>query len=227
MSKLDIKKFFEERYKVLPVDSIKLAGWNYKETDTNDAIALMEKLKNNLTRNNQVENIIVRTLHDGSYEVCNGNHRVMAFKELGQTDIICCDLGNISLKAAQRLSVETNQTKFKEDSIKLAQLVFDIQQEFGIEDVAFTSPYTIEDLNNYSKLVNFNWNKFQEESTQEDEEDKKDEEMILTLTMKYPAQLKPYLDQVKDKIGSSKDEIALKRMLEEYLEVDIDLGGEL
>jgi len=47
-----------ENYIELPINKLLKADWNYKV----DNEALLEKLKNNLKRNGQIENIIVRLL---------------------------------------------------------------------------------------------------------------------------------------------------------------------
>ena len=56
---------------VLPIDALRKAPWNYKTDDPK----LAEKLRANMERNGQLENIVVRQMDDESYEVVNGNHR--------------------------------------------------------------------------------------------------------------------------------------------------------
>lgn len=159
---LDIKKNFEN-FKVIQIEKIVLADWNYKETDSQEALSLMETLKANLKRNGQVENIQVRLLETGYYEVINGNHRVMAFQQMEISEIICYDWGQISLSQAKRIAIETNETKFKADNIKLAETFMEISKDFQLDELAETMPYSTQDMENMSKLLDFDWNQYEGE----------------------------------------------------------------
>ena len=146
-----------DRFVMLPLAKMVKANWNYKE----DNDALLEKLKANIKRNGQIENIIVRQLDTGFYEVVNGNHRFDAMSQLGLTEAICFDLGKISDAQARRIAVETNETKFGVDNIKLAEIVSEIMQEFDdMGDLSSTMPYSPEELENFSKLLSFDWDQY-------------------------------------------------------------------
>lgn len=145
------------KYKLIPLNKLVSAKWNYKK----DEPQKLEKLINNLKRNGQVENLIVRLLDTGFYEVVNGNHRLEAFKKLHLEKAICYDLGKVSTQEAKRLAIETNETKFEVDQIKLAENIVDIAGEFTLEDFSQTSPYSVTDLENFAKLTDFNWDQFE------------------------------------------------------------------
>lgn len=150
--KTDLKKF-----KTLNISQLVKADWNYKEN--NDE--LKEKLKENIKRNGQVENIIVRLLDTGFYEVVNGNHRYEAMKELEFENIIVCDITPCNINQAKRLAIETNETKFNTDNIKLAEIFKEISTEFSIEDLEKTNPYTNEDLEDFINIKNFDYSDYQ------------------------------------------------------------------
>jgi len=137
------------------IDITKLvkADWNYKEENEN----LTDKLINNIKRNGQIENIIIRELDTGFYEVVNGNHRYDALKKLKYKKVYAYNFGQISLSHAQRIAIETNETKFESDNIKLAELIKEITNEFSKEDLALTLPYNEEEIQNYSELLDFDW----------------------------------------------------------------------
>ncbi|GAB1371190.1 hypothetical protein MASR1M45_12520 [Candidatus Kapaibacterium sp.] len=61
-------------YKIFPREILIKASWNYKEEDE----FTTNKLVNNMKKNGQIENIHVRKLQTGYYEVVNGNHRLDA-----------------------------------------------------------------------------------------------------------------------------------------------------
>jgi len=146
------------------------ADWNYKEEDIDKA----EKLNNNIKRNGQVENIIIRELKTGFFEVVNGNHRLDAFSELKLDKVHCFNVGKISDAHAQRLAIETNETKFPTDNIKLAKVIGEISKEFNMDELLLTMPYNEEELEDMKKLLEFDWEQFegQGEENQEDSDDK-------------------------------------------------------
>lgn len=151
-----VKELLELGFIVLPIKKLVKADWNYKEEDE----FLSDKLANNIKRNGQVENLIVRELPTGFYEVINGNHRLDTFKELGWTKVVCKNEGAISVAQAQRIAIETNETKFKTDPLKLAKLIKEISAEIPVDELKLSMPYSEEDLNNMGKLLNFDWGQY-------------------------------------------------------------------
>ena len=126
------------RYMVVPVDRIVKAEWNYKQEDAKQR----DKLINNMQRNGQVENTIVRELEDGTMEMVNGNHRLDVFNELGMTEILVYNLGkNVPDEMAFKIAIETNETRFKSDPNRMAQVVDSIIDEFGKGDLLETLPF--------------------------------------------------------------------------------------
>jgi hypothetical protein len=121
----------------IPLKKLKKAPWNYKRDDAE----LAEKLKANINRNGQLENIVVRELRGGSYEIVNGNHRYDAMKDLGFEYVTCANLGSIELDAAQRIAIELNETRFESDGQRLSELMVGLVRKFGKDDVLDTSPF--------------------------------------------------------------------------------------
>lgn len=141
----EIKVF--RNYKLFPRELLIQADWNYKEEDE----FVSQQLINNLKRIGQVENIHVRELDTGYYEIINGNHRDSAFKELGKDFVIVYDHGNVSLEEAIRRAIETNETKFKPNTEKLAKLLQEIKLVIPELDLTETLPYSPEE---FSELIN-------------------------------------------------------------------------
>lgn len=144
------------KYVEINIENLTLAPWNYKTDDDR----LQAKLVANMKRNGQVENLIVREMDGGVYEVINGNHRLKAMLELGYENVVCCNLGKISDAKAKRIAVETNETKFGTDSIKLAQTIRDMGDEFEVEDLLESLPFQKSELENFDGLLNFDWDAF-------------------------------------------------------------------
>jgi len=140
-------------FQEIPLKELIKAEWNYKQDDTE----LLAKLIKNIERNGQIENIIVREIKDNVFEVVNGNHRYDALQYLGVKKVVCYNLGDIPLEDAKRVAVETNETKFATDEIKLANLIVDLKGTFDFTDLAETMPFSEEWLTNVDNLLEFDW----------------------------------------------------------------------
>lgn len=151
----------------LPIDKLVIANWNYKIDDNKKA----KKLANNLKRNGQVENIIVRELETGFFEVVNGNHRLLCMQKLQFKNVFCYNLGIISIQEAKRIAVETNETKFDTDPLKLAEIFDDIKSVFPIEDLIDTMPFAKSEIDDLATLLDSGWSNFdvQEVPTKQEE----------------------------------------------------------
>ena len=150
------------------------AVWNYKEEDPQQT----EKLKENFKRNGQVENIQIRELEDGKYEVVNGNHRLDVMNELNIKECHAYNHGKISLEEAQRLAIETNETRFQTNAFKLGELIKDMSGTFAIDEMAKTMPFTSEEMNNMIEVLDFDWNTFENEEPLDLEKEDKFEHKI-------------------------------------------------
>ncbi len=137
----------------IEVSKLKKADWNYKEENDEQT----NNLINNFKRNGQLENILIRELKKGSYEVVNGNHRLDVMKILKIKEVHTYNLGKISLSEAQRIAIETNETKFDADNLKMAELINMLSKEFPTDDLAKTMPYNEEEIKKMSELTEFDW----------------------------------------------------------------------
>lgn len=129
------------------------AEWNYKEEDSDKS----QKLSANIERNGQLETIIIRDKGRGKYEVVNGNHRLDAFKSCDIKEVHAYNLGVVSDATAQRIAIETNETRFATNDLRLAELLQSIQVEFEVPDILSTMPFTEDQLDSYTKLLSFSF----------------------------------------------------------------------
>lgn len=193
-----MKSLCDERWVKVGVDKLVKANWNYKE----DNDELKEKLKENIKRNGQIENIIVRELDTGFLEIVNGNHRYDAMVELGIKEVVVYNLGKISVEQAIRTAIETNETKFENNWIKYSDLIKEISNVYGIEDLERTLPHSAYEINKFIASSNFDWNSFLEEKRNlvresvDDEESEKDVEIKLLVKK----EIKESFDLIYDRI---------------------------
>jgi len=148
-----IKNNSLEKFIEIDIEKLVKAEWNYKEEDAE----LQQKLVNNIKANGQIENIIIRELDTGFYEVVNGNHRYDALKELGFDKAIAYNLGKVSQAQARRIAISTNETKFKANQEKFIDLMNELIDEFSVEDLVQDMPYSEEQLVNFKNLKEFDW----------------------------------------------------------------------
>lgn len=142
------------------VADLELADWNYKEDDADK----MQKLIENIRRNGLIENLIIRDhpTIKGRYEVVNGNHRLEALRTLEAEDIQfseahCYYTGDITLQAAQRIAIETNETRFSSNDMKMAKVISSILEKYEPTEAERTMPYSAEQLESMSKISKMEW----------------------------------------------------------------------
>lgn len=140
------------KFELLPVAALQEASWNYKVANS----FLQEKLAANIRRNGQLETIIVREV-DGGYEVVNGNHRLLAFRQLGTEQVMACNVGRISDGAARRIAIETNETSFERNDLQFSERLNEILQEFPEEELMQTMPFTKEEFTDLLSVHAYNW----------------------------------------------------------------------
>lgn len=151
------------KWQMMSVDKLVPAAWNYKKE--NDFI--QSRLTNNIKRNGQVENIIVRELETGFFEVVNGNHRLTSFKDLGLNEVMVFNLGSVSSAEAIRLAAETNETRFQSDTMLLAERLKEISTEFPKDTLLETLPFTAVEYDGYMALLDKNWDNYSSNEPQD------------------------------------------------------------
>jgi ParB-like chromosome segregation protein Spo0J len=149
---VDLTRFVE-----LPLTALAFAPWNYKRDDPTK----LDRLMNNIKLNGQVENLIVRELPTGFYEVLNGNHRLEAFRRLGFTTAVCFNAGKLTDLAAQRLAIETNETRFAADPLRLASLLHEVSDGIGRDAMGKTMPFSDVDLDRFDGMLHTDWTALQ------------------------------------------------------------------
>lgn len=131
-----------KNYKRILLSKLVYASWNYKGDDD----GLMSRLKVNITNNGDIENLVVRPLGKGKYEVVNGNHRLKAYLDLGMKDALCYDIGEVSDAKAKRVAIELNETKFPNDHKKLTAMLKELEEEYGFDSLKMSAPLDEEAL---------------------------------------------------------------------------------
>ena len=205
-------------YIEISLDKLVKADWNYKTEDKDK----QEKLKENIKRNGQIENIIIRELDTGFYEVVNGNHRLSVLKDLNIEKAYSYNLGKITQAQAIRIAIETNETKFDTDSIALAERVQKLTKEFDLKDLINTLPYSEIEIDNFSKLTDFDWEQYEtddlSDTFSDTEFDKTINVKVSNETYKRWLELK---DRLKGIIGYENDSKVMEFAIIETLNIPL------
>lgn len=146
----------EKEYQVVPIEMVDEAPWNYKENDDEQSKVLAANLK----RNGQIENVIIREKDDGRFEMVNGNHRLVAMRTLGAKRVFACNKGKITEHEAKRIAIETNETRFQTDQLKLGKIMAELGSTFGFAELAETMPWTQQNLELMAQLESFSWDQY-------------------------------------------------------------------
>lgn len=149
-------------YLEISIEKLVPANWNYKTDDER----LLQKLINNINKNGQIENIIVRELSDGKYEVVNGNHRFKALQRLGIGKAYCYNLGSVSEIRAKEIAITTNETRFRSDEYKLSEIIKELSENNNIEDLSFTMPFSEQELSEMCNISDVDWEQEEKETTE-------------------------------------------------------------
>lgn len=180
---MGLKKGFQE----IDIEKLVSADWNYKRADQgSEDFSMLEQLKNNMKRNGQVENLLIRELDTGFFEVVNGNHRLQVMKELKMKKAWVFNFGKITLAQAKLIAVETNETKFEADQAKLAALIQELKLDFPVEDLSASLPFTDFQMKQFDSLTNFAWDDIQDPTASTLPTPDQQHDDFETITIKVP-----------------------------------------
>lgn len=157
------KKVFSN-FKLIPRALIIKADWNYKEEDEKTQSALTKSISDL----GQVENVHVRELEDGFYEMVNGNHRLAPFDALDKKFVLAYDHGKISLEAAKKIALQTNEIRFAANQDKLNALISELSEHYGTDEILSMTPYTVEAIEEMIDSANRLINEVELDEVQED-----------------------------------------------------------
>lgn len=131
------------KYRTEKLSNLVLADWNYKEDDED----MKNKLKAGIKENGFLMNLVIRKKED-KFEVVDGNHRLVALKEMGYKDVQVCDVGDITQEQAYMISLTLNETSFDNNEWLLNSLMKDLTKEYSVEKLEQVLPYSSDTIEN-------------------------------------------------------------------------------
>lgn len=173
-------------WKLIAVDAIRHAPWNYKQTGEAADVA-KAKVKAAIRKRGQIVNVIVRHLPDGLFEMVNGNHRLDAFIEEGIKECMAFDLGECSQETAEMIAMETNELNIPADDLKLGALLKHVAAVTPVAEMAVTLPYESAQIESYIKAVDFDWGQYKKKDDEDDDEKEPGPSRQSLVALKLPA----------------------------------------
>jgi len=154
------KDFNPENIKKVPIELIHPNGYNPKAVESKEYYDVLESLK----QNGLMSFIFVREV-DGidGFEIVDGEHRYLAAKELGYSEMYIYNLGRISEEEAKALTLWFEvQVPF--DNVELAPIVVELTK------LDIKLPYTEEQIEKFSELQKFDFDDYDEDEPVKEEE---------------------------------------------------------
>jgi ParB family transcriptional regulator, chromosome partitioning protein len=131
----------------LPLDQLQEAPWNPNQMDA----ATMSRLRESLARYGLVQNLVVRPLDKGCYEVLSGNQRLQVLRESGIQTAPCVVM-DLDDAHARLLGQALNRIQGKDDLGLRAELLREVLQALPQRDVLNLLPETTESLKAMASL---------------------------------------------------------------------------
>ena len=131
----------------MTLDRLSEAPWNPNVMD----FTMMSRLRESIVRYGLVENLVVRPLQDGCYEILSGNQRLQVLKELGCTEAPCVvvDLDDAHTRL---LAQAVNHIQGQDDLGMRAELVREVLAVLPEEKILSVLPETSETLRAMASL---------------------------------------------------------------------------
>jgi ParB/RepB/Spo0J family partition protein len=129
-------------------DDLRPNPWNPNRMDED----MFEKAVTSIREFGFVDPITTRTISDGEYEIVDGEHRWVAAKQEGLTNIPIVDLGQIPDEIAQQLTIVLNETRGQADPQRLGRLLLDLSRKVDKDKLISTLPYSREAFDRLSGL---------------------------------------------------------------------------
>lgn len=155
-------KFDPTKVKIVPIEEVRPNSWNPKVKQTDE----YKRIKRGIELKGLRLPITVRE-NDG-YEIIDGEQRYTACKELGFKTVIIYNEGIVSDKEAKELTIWFQQ-QVPFDEIELAGVI----KSLALEHKDLELPYTDIEIEEYTKLSDFDFNQYNSERPEIDEAKKK------------------------------------------------------
>lgn len=202
----------------VPIGSVEPNPWNPNKQNDRQYQAEIESI----VQNGFIAPILVRKVDD-AYQIVDGEHRWKALRQIAEDGIsanhnvpqlvsnktIPAIVLDISETTAKKLTVIMNETRGRADLSELGALLQDIQIELG-DDLITGLPYTDGQLKELMGIADFDWEQFDNKTTESDFEHQDGEgfRVIALLGDEDAERWKGLLGDLRDELPSDPKEQA-------------------
>lgn len=151
---------------MVDVNSVYPNDWNPKD-DFNTDEELKEQyenIKKSIKRHGFNDPIDVREKDSkkGKYEICDGQHRWLAAKELGLKTVLILNHGKLDDNEAKAITSIREMIKIPVNEAKFSEMLFDIYEDNGenIQALVDTLIMSEEQIKEYLALKDFSWDQY-------------------------------------------------------------------
>ena len=201
MSKID---FDPKKLTKVDIKTISPNTWNPKDLDTDEYQKVLKSIKTKGLRG-----FVAVREHDGGYEIIDGQQRYTAAKELGYSEIVVYNEGDVSDQEARELTIWYQQ-QVPFNHTDLAFLVTDMMNEYGEIEL----PYSTIEIKEFQELAGFDFSQYDNETEGTDPDE------VKTINIKVNANqydiIMKAINNVKD-LDDCSDGQALERICATYL----------
>lgn len=172
----EVKNKFKGEFRKVDINKVKPNDWNPKESidENEENKRRYEEIKNNIAKKGMYLPIIVRTYQD-EYQIIDGFHRWKACLELGYTEIMIWDLGNISKEEAQGITLDSIYLMVPVSEPLTAQIVKQIQ--LTQPEALKMLPFNDLQIQEYLQLAEFDFKNYNGERPNTNEQGKQPTEI--------------------------------------------------
>ncbi len=131
----------------IPIEQLQGAPWNANQMDE----GMMERLRESVRRYGLVENLVVRPLGPGRYEVLSGNQRLKLLRELGMPAAPCFVVA-VDDANARLLAQALNRVRGEDDLGLKAELIREVLKAIPEAEVTALLPESASSLRSLAAL---------------------------------------------------------------------------
>lgn len=173
--------------------------YNPKAEITDERVKVeYERLKRSLVTHGYMLPLVVRINEKGFKELVDGEHRLIALKELGVERAQVMNLGEMSRDEAIERTLSIERIKIPLDEVMTAELLKELVEKSDIESVAERVPYDVTEIEAQIKMLAHDWQEDDGEGEAEAEIVAKDRTFTVTGSVNAIAHVKTLFEQIKD-----------------------------
>lgn len=122
----------------------------------------MLKLEKSLQKHGQLKAVIVCEDEEGKIICLEGRKVVEVAKKLNWEEVLCINVGKKDAHEQIEIIVQMAKEFFLIDYIQAGRMLQMIVEKYSVQDIAHTTPFTTDQIEHLTEMLQFNWDEFNE-----------------------------------------------------------------